>query len=194
MLDKVTDHNFWREKTAEADSNRGPSAYQPNALPLGQTGSPSVTVVLCPDTTQATLTWQLLFTEDVPKNSKVTHKVTRQMQVPCRSRVETANARKGCAHSFPSLSFEQTYKSPSFICRLKLLVSPLLFVYFVFPQYSLQKLAFVFSFKQKLDRHCFSVIIYGVNTIFILPPPPPPFFFFFQCSFHATLEQWSMYP
>ena len=34
-----TDHNFWRQKTAEADSNRGPSAYQPNALPLGQTGS-----------------------------------------------------------------------------------------------------------------------------------------------------------
>ena len=35
-----TDHNFWRERTAEADSNRSPSAYQPNALPLGQTGSP----------------------------------------------------------------------------------------------------------------------------------------------------------
>ena len=34
-----TDHNFWRETWAEADSNRGPSAYQPNALPLGQTGS-----------------------------------------------------------------------------------------------------------------------------------------------------------
>ena len=34
-----TDHNFWRERIAEADSNRGPSAYQPNALPLGQTGS-----------------------------------------------------------------------------------------------------------------------------------------------------------
>ena len=30
-----TDHNFWREKRAEADSNLGPSAYQPNALPLG---------------------------------------------------------------------------------------------------------------------------------------------------------------
>ena len=27
-----TDHNFWRERTAEADSNQGPSAYQPNAL------------------------------------------------------------------------------------------------------------------------------------------------------------------
>ena len=45
MRDKVTvktvstDHNFWRERRAEADSNRGPSAYQPNALPLGQTGS-----------------------------------------------------------------------------------------------------------------------------------------------------------
>ena len=26
-------------RRAEADSNRGPSAYQPNALPLGQTGS-----------------------------------------------------------------------------------------------------------------------------------------------------------
>ena len=35
-----TDHNFWRERRAEADFNRGPSAYQPNALPLGQTGSP----------------------------------------------------------------------------------------------------------------------------------------------------------
>ena len=34
-----TDHNFWRERRAEADSNRGPSAYQPNALPPGQTGS-----------------------------------------------------------------------------------------------------------------------------------------------------------
>ena len=34
-----TDHNFWRERRAEAPaSNRGPSsAYQPNALPLGQT-------------------------------------------------------------------------------------------------------------------------------------------------------------
>ena len=31
---------FWRERRAEAVSNRGPSAYQPNALPLGQTGSP----------------------------------------------------------------------------------------------------------------------------------------------------------
>ena len=30
---------FWRERRAEAVSNRGPSAYQPNALPLGQTGS-----------------------------------------------------------------------------------------------------------------------------------------------------------
>ena len=35
-----TNHNFWRERTAEAVSNRGP-AYQPNALPLGQTGSRS---------------------------------------------------------------------------------------------------------------------------------------------------------
>ena len=34
-----TDHNFWSERRAEADSNRGPSAYQPNALLLGQTGS-----------------------------------------------------------------------------------------------------------------------------------------------------------
>ena len=29
---------FWRERRAEAVSNRGPSAYLPNALPLGQTG------------------------------------------------------------------------------------------------------------------------------------------------------------
>ena len=30
---------FSRERRAEAVSNRGPSAYQPNALPLGQTGA-----------------------------------------------------------------------------------------------------------------------------------------------------------
>ena len=34
-----TDHNLRRERRAEADSNRAPSAYQPNALPLCQTGS-----------------------------------------------------------------------------------------------------------------------------------------------------------
>jgi len=34
-----TNYNFWRESRAEAVSNRGPSAYQPTALPLGQTGS-----------------------------------------------------------------------------------------------------------------------------------------------------------
>ena len=34
-----TDCNFRRERRAEAESNRGPSAHQPNALPLGQTGS-----------------------------------------------------------------------------------------------------------------------------------------------------------
>ena len=35
-----TNHNFfWRERRAAAVSNRGPSAYQPNALPQGQTGS-----------------------------------------------------------------------------------------------------------------------------------------------------------
>ena len=33
-----TNHNFWRERRAGADSNRGPSVCQPNALPLGQTG------------------------------------------------------------------------------------------------------------------------------------------------------------
>ena len=37
-----TDHNFLRERRANADSNQSPSAYQPNALPLGQTGSPYV--------------------------------------------------------------------------------------------------------------------------------------------------------
>ena len=34
-----TDHYFWRERRAEADSNQGPSAYQPNTLKLDQTGS-----------------------------------------------------------------------------------------------------------------------------------------------------------
>ena len=34
-----TDQNLRRERRAEADSNQGPSAYQPNTLPLGHTGS-----------------------------------------------------------------------------------------------------------------------------------------------------------
>ena len=34
-----TDHNFCRERKAKVVSNQCPSAYQPNALPLGQTGS-----------------------------------------------------------------------------------------------------------------------------------------------------------
>ena len=34
-----TNHNFWRERRAEAVLNQGPSAYQPTALPLGQTDS-----------------------------------------------------------------------------------------------------------------------------------------------------------
>ena len=34
-----TDHNFWTERRAEADLNQGPSAYQPNTLLKGQTGS-----------------------------------------------------------------------------------------------------------------------------------------------------------
>ena len=33
-----TDHNFWRERRAEVDSNRDSSVSQPNALTLGQTG------------------------------------------------------------------------------------------------------------------------------------------------------------
>ena len=37
---------FLRERRAKAVSNRGPSAYQPNALPLGQTG-PEASQNLC---------------------------------------------------------------------------------------------------------------------------------------------------
>ena len=39
-----TDHNFWRQRRAEAESSGGPSADQPNALPLGQTGSSEIFV------------------------------------------------------------------------------------------------------------------------------------------------------
>ena len=43
VRDKVTrlstDHNFWKEREAKVELNHGPSAYQPNTLPLNQTGS-----------------------------------------------------------------------------------------------------------------------------------------------------------
>ena len=42
-----TEHNFLRGRRAEADLNRGPSAYQPKALPLGQTGSQFSLLSLC---------------------------------------------------------------------------------------------------------------------------------------------------
>ena len=46
VRDKVTrpcpqTTTFLKRKESQASSNRGPSAYQPNALPLGQTGSHS---------------------------------------------------------------------------------------------------------------------------------------------------------
>ena len=41
-------HVFWRERRAEAVLNRGPSAYQPNALPLGQTGSLFLNLFISP--------------------------------------------------------------------------------------------------------------------------------------------------
>ena len=44
VRDKVTrlstSHNLSEDRRAEAESSGDPSAYQPNALPLGQTGSP----------------------------------------------------------------------------------------------------------------------------------------------------------
>ena len=40
-----TNHSlFSRERRAEADSNQGPSAYQPNALPLGQPAHSTVRI------------------------------------------------------------------------------------------------------------------------------------------------------
>ena len=39
-----TNHNLFEERRAEAESSRGPSAYQPNTLPLGQTGGDAVVV------------------------------------------------------------------------------------------------------------------------------------------------------
>ena len=35
-----TNHNFYRGRRTKGGWNRGPSAYQPSASPLGQTGSP----------------------------------------------------------------------------------------------------------------------------------------------------------
>ena len=39
-----TDHSLWREKKSEAESNRG-SAYEPDALPLGQAGSQTTVII-----------------------------------------------------------------------------------------------------------------------------------------------------
>ena len=47
LLTVLIDHIFWRERRAEKGSNRGPSPYQPNALPLGQTGIKGNDCLLC---------------------------------------------------------------------------------------------------------------------------------------------------
>ena len=49
VKDKVTRQcpqttTFLKRRRAKAVSNRGPSAYQPTTLPLGQTGSPRLRV------------------------------------------------------------------------------------------------------------------------------------------------------
>ena len=50
---------IWRERRAEAVSNRGPSAYQPNALPLGQTGSHWVACPVHLHSTQSRQTYKV---------------------------------------------------------------------------------------------------------------------------------------
>ena len=41
-----TDHDFWRERRAEAESNRGPSAYHPNAFRLAKQANPTLLALL----------------------------------------------------------------------------------------------------------------------------------------------------
>ena len=67
-----TDHNFWRERRAEADSNQGPSAYQPNALPLGQTGSLHLIREFASDI--------MTDTEEIPLGKEATLKADYQYQ------------------------------------------------------------------------------------------------------------------
>ena len=59
MRDKVTRQcpqtTTFEEKRAEAKSNRGPSAYETNALPLGQTGSQDGSLYL----------WLVLFSQSL---------------------------------------------------------------------------------------------------------------------------------
>ena len=59
MMDSVhKPQPFWRKRRAKAVSNRGPSAYQPNALPLGQTGFLTIVTV-------SKQTWCLTSTETI---------------------------------------------------------------------------------------------------------------------------------
>ena len=75
-MDKVTRQcpqttTFWRERRAEAVSNRGPSAYQPNALPLGINWSlfsaleqNHCTLVACDSEWWWWCGWGLMFSDD----------------------------------------------------------------------------------------------------------------------------------
>ena len=61
VRDKVTRQcpqtTTFEERRAEAESNRGPSADQPNALPLGQTGSPRARSTPLPVWLRDVVTW-----------------------------------------------------------------------------------------------------------------------------------------
>ena len=60
-----TNHNFWRERRAEAVSNRGPSVYQPTTLPLGQTGSLVESTLFCNFQTVFIVSHRLNFSNDI---------------------------------------------------------------------------------------------------------------------------------
>ena len=99
------DHNFWRERRAETDSNWGPSAYQPNALPPGQTGShwtlpdPTACIFHCKEWGGGG-GWQVLFRE-VIHNQNIT----------------TAHPTHVCTELFQTLCFVGKGHSHSFHCE-----------------------------------------------------------------------------
>ena len=62
-----------RAGRAEGESNRGPSAYQPNALPLGQASSQLASILLLP--------WVVMPLDDMPFHTRKTlHDVTNFME------------------------------------------------------------------------------------------------------------------
>ena len=101
-----TNRNLFEEKgRAEAASNRGPSAYQPNALPLGQTGSLNDHCHQMSSFIPPTLRWHRKLHKMIPGNESSTLRLDRTGEgLACSKQIQHTAREDKSIESYSKLS------------------------------------------------------------------------------------------